>query len=117
MAYIILRDNCKAKWEGKGEEFEKELKEFSRSRLPGKLLIISASAALLSLRLSIGWKEKTAVRLDAAWLIFSFRFVSSSCQASQDLTGLKWLQSYRRPLLARSKNMVGRISLLCPILA
>lgn len=37
MAYVILRDNCKDKWEGKGEQFEKELKEFSRSRLPGEL--------------------------------------------------------------------------------
>ena len=38
MAYVILRDNCKDKWEGKNEEFEKELKEFSRSRLPGERL-------------------------------------------------------------------------------
>lgn len=45
MAYIILRDNCKAKWEGKGEEFEKELKEFSRSRLPGKYTPLKSAFA------------------------------------------------------------------------
>lgn len=39
MAYVILRDNCKDKWEGKGEEFVKELKEFSRSRLPGMFTV------------------------------------------------------------------------------
>jgi acyl-CoA synthetase (AMP-forming)/AMP-acid ligase II len=34
-AYVILRDDAKGKWKSKAEEFEKELKEFSRGKLPG----------------------------------------------------------------------------------
>lgn len=33
MAYVILKDASKSKWQGK--DFESELKTFSRSKLPG----------------------------------------------------------------------------------
>ena len=34
-AFVLLRDNAKDKWKGKGAEFEIELKDFSKTRLPG----------------------------------------------------------------------------------
>lgn len=36
MAYVILKSDCSEKWKGKGDEFQVELIEFSRSRLPGE---------------------------------------------------------------------------------
>lgn len=35
MAFVILNPRGERKWKGKEDVFEKELKAFSRSRLPG----------------------------------------------------------------------------------